>query len=149
MGLADILIGKKVFIDTSPFIYFIEGQSKYKIDLQKIFKANDQGRIRMITSVITLLEVLVLPLRLKRSDLANEYERILTSSPYLEILQIDIETVKIAARLRATFQLKTPDAIQMAAAIQNKADVFLTNDKDLKRVKELKVIALQDKIRNP
>jgi predicted nucleic acid-binding protein len=143
MGLVDILIGKTVFIDTSPFIYFIEGQSQYKFDLQKVFKANDQGRIKMMTSVITLLEVLVLPLKLNRSDLADEYEKILTASPHMEILQIEIETVKIAAQIRATYQLKTPDAIQIATAIQCNADIFLTNDKDLKRVTELEVITLQ------
>jgi len=142
MGLEEKLIGKTVFIDTSPFIYFIEGHSKYKIDLQKIFKANDQGRIKIKTSVITLLEVLVLPLKLNRLDLANEYEKILTESPHLDILQVDIETVKIAARIRATFQLKTPDAIQIATAIQSKANIFLTNDKDLMRVTELEVITL-------
>jgi len=142
MGLEEKLIGKTVFIDTSPFIYFIEGHSKYKNELQKIFKANDQGRIKMITSVITLLEVLVLPLKLNRLNLANEYEKILTKSPHLEILQVDVETVKIAARIRANFQLKTPDAIQIATAIQNKANVFLTNDKDLMRITELEVITL-------
>lgn len=65
----------------------------------------------MITSVMTLLEVLVLPIKLKRMDLAAEYEKILTTSPNLEILQIGEETVKLVAQIRATFNIKTPDAI--------------------------------------
>ena len=60
---------------------------------------------------MTLLEVLVLPIKLKRMDLAAEYEKILTTSPNLEILQIGEETVKLVAQIRATFNIKTPDAI--------------------------------------
>lgn len=43
MGLIKKFNGKTVFIDTSPFIYFIEGHSEYGEELSQIFKANDLG----------------------------------------------------------------------------------------------------------
>ncbi len=87
MGLKEKLLGKTVFIDTAPLVYFIEGHSEYQVELLEIFKANDQGEIPFITSTLTLLEVLVQPMRLKRSDLVDQYEKILTTSPNIDISQ--------------------------------------------------------------
>ncbi len=33
MGLKEKLLGKTVFIDTAPLIYFIEGHSEYQVEL--------------------------------------------------------------------------------------------------------------------
>ena len=54
------------------------------------------------------------------------------------------EKVGRAAELRAKYGLRTPDAIQLASVIYKKGDVLITNDKGLKRVKEIKVLALED-----
>ena len=58
------LRNKIIFLDTAPLIYFIEGHSEYQPQLQKLFELNDQGDFKFITSTITLLEVLVKPLKL-------------------------------------------------------------------------------------
>lgn len=135
---------KTVFIDTSPLIYFIEGHSQFQNQLLKIFKANEKGQVQFQTSTLTLLEILVQPLRYNRPDLVEKYEEILTNSPYIEIYQIDLYTSKKAAELRANYNLKTPDAIQLATSIQKKADFFWTNDKKLKQVKEIEIRTLEE-----
>lgn len=71
MGLKDKLQGSTTFIDTAPLIYFIEGHSDYQSILSEIFNANDKGDIQFITSTLTLMEVLVQPLRLKRKELVD------------------------------------------------------------------------------
>lgn len=83
-------------------------------------------------------------MRYNRPDLVEKYEEILTNSPYIEIYQIDLYTSKKAAELRANYNIKTPDAIQLATSIQKKADFFWTNDKKLKQVKEIEIRTLEE-----
>lgn len=146
MGLIDDLLGKRVFIDTAPIIYLIEGNRRNQKSILSIFEANDQGKFQLHTSIITLTEVLVRPLQLGRKDLAKSYENILLNSPNLSIHELDIAASIKAAEIRAGKKLKTPDAFQIATALNCGADFFLTNDKALKSIKEIKVLILDDLI---
>jgi predicted nucleic acid-binding protein len=141
MGLINTLIGKKIFIDTAPLIYFIEEHPYYSPVLYELF---NRPQYQFISSVVTLTEVLVLPLREGNQDLARKYEAILIHSPSIILADINIEIAKITAQLRAEYTLKTPDAIQLATAISYSADYFLTNDKHLKTIKKVKVITLEE-----
>ncbi len=140
MGLVDKLIDNVVFLDTSPLIYYIEGHSDYQKELTDVFQANDRNEFRFITSTLTLLEVLVHPMRMKKQGLAGQYEKILTSSETIEIVELNARIAKRSAQIRAEHHLKTPDAIQMATALENNAGVFLTNDKDLTKIGGIEVI---------
>lgn len=83
-------------------------------------------------------------MRLNRSDLVDQYERILTGSPNIDIYDIDILIARRAAQLRAAYHLKTPDALQIATGIAQEAAIFLTNDVELKKVMEIEVVLLND-----
>ncbi|MDR3181234.1 MAG: PIN domain-containing protein [Prevotellaceae bacterium] len=133
-----------IFIDTAPLIYYIEENPIYLKPLRHLFLAYEEYGYLFMSSVITLIEVLVLPLRYKKNELAQRYETILTNSKAIKLIAIDDEIAKIAARLRAEYSLKTPDAIQLATAIAYSADTFLTNDKRLKTIKEINVITLDE-----
>jgi predicted nucleic acid-binding protein len=141
MGIVESLIHKRVYLDTAPIIYYIENHYKYSTFLDNIFELNAQGKITFITSTLTILEVLVQPLRLKRMDIAESYLKILTSSKTLEVVDLSIEVSTRAAELRAKYNVKTPDAIQLATAIESHSDFFLTNDIKLE-IDEIKSIIL-------
>ncbi len=143
MVVADF-VRKKVFLDTAPLIYFIEGHSVYQPSLIKIFDANDKGDFEFITSCITLLEVLVKPLQSNQTQLTSRYKYILTNAPGIKIYDISSNISILAAELRATYNLKTPDALQIAVAIEYKADYFLTNDARLKQVTQINTVMLAD-----
>jgi predicted nucleic acid-binding protein len=49
-----------------------------------------------------------------------------------------------AAQLRATYNLQTPDSIQMATAISAGASLFLTNDARLPSLPGLEVLLLEE-----
>lgn len=134
------LKGKVIFLDTAPLIYYIEPHTSYHQKLSKLFLANDKGLFTFVTSTITLLEVLVRPIREGMSLIVEQYKHILFESPGIEIVSIDSDVAITAARLRARHNLKTPDALQLAVAIERKANYFLTNDLALKGVTEIKVI---------
>ena len=147
MGLIQKLTNKKVFLDTAPLIYYIEENKQYSPILDKLFLANSKGNFLFQTSVITLLEVLVLPMRQNEQKLVEQYQNILCDSPTINILELNVEITKIAAGIRAKYGLKTPDSIQIATAIYGSAEYFLTNDIRLKTVKEIETLVLDELIK--
>ncbi len=144
MGLIEELRGQKICLDTSPIIYFIEKHSKYWSLVRPVFIEISSGTIEAITSTVTLLEVLVLPFRTGKKDLAEKYREILLSSEGLTTFEIVHEISELAAQLRAKYSIRTPDAIQIAAGVRNGARKFLTNDPGLKKISEIKVCVLDD-----
>ena len=144
MGINEKFLDKTIFVDTAPFIYFIEGHSSFHEILLEVFQLNAEGKIFFQTSTLTLLEVLVQPVKLKKLKLAREYEKIITSSSNIEIYDLDIEVSKQAAKLRADHNLRTPDAIQIATAIVKGADLFFTNDINLKKVPGVEILILEE-----
>ncbi len=135
---------KVVYPDTAPLIYFIEGHSTYQPILASLFDFNDKGGFSFITSTVTLLEVLVKPLREEQAGVARQYRDILTTAPGIEVIDITAAIAENAARLRARYNLRTPDAIQLATSIGTGADYFLTNDHRLKVVSEATIVTVTE-----
>ena len=133
-----------VGLDTSPFIYFVERNSLYVDIMREIFTRLTNGDFRAYSSVITLTEVLVQPLRQNNQILTGEYRNLLYNGINFKLLSINSSIAETAARLRAQYNLRTPDALQIATALENGCDAFLCNDKNLKRVTELKILILDE-----
>lgn len=131
-------------LDTSPFIYHIEGRSRFAEPAGVVFDELARGALDGVTSVLTLMELVVRPLQMGRRDVADEYETLVANYPNLVIANVDRTTARRAAELRAVYRLRSPDALQIAACLQAGADLFVTNDRDLRRVKEIEVILLED-----
>jgi predicted nucleic acid-binding protein len=144
MELVDALRGKRICIDTAPFIYFIEKDPNYLNIVRPIFSEIDAGNIEALTSTITLLEVLVLPFKTKNESLAEKYREILLHAEGLATYEIVHEVSELAAKLRVKYAIRTPDAIQIAVGIIYGADAFLTNDSGLKKVNDIRVMILEE-----
>ena len=136
--------GKTVALDTAPLIYFIERNRQYRNILRPFFAAVAEGDTSVVTSTLTLMEVLVHPLRHGNELLAHRYSDILLSSPHVTTVPITSAIAKTAAQLRATTSLKTPDAIQLATPITEKADVFLTGDRAFRGISSLEVLRVSE-----
>ena len=147
MGIIKKLKSKTVFLDTAPLIYYIEENRNYSPILNKLFLANSKGEFLFQTSVITLLEVLVLPMRENEHKLVEEYQNILCNSPSIDIIDLTIDIAIKAASLRAKYGLKTPDSIQVATALIASSEYFLTNDIRLKAISEIKILILDEIIK--
>ncbi len=144
MGWVEDLQGKTVGLDTAPLIFFIEKHDVYVGVVRPFFQAVDRGEIRVVTSTVTLLEVLVHPIRRGDESLAHQYNDILLTSPHISTMPVTPATAQAAAELRVDHNLKTPDAIQLAVAMTNHAVAFLTNDRDYGSVSGIDVIKLSD-----
>lgn len=130
--------------DTAPIIYFVEANPHYDQTVTAIFQQIDKAQMTGLTSVISLCEVLVHPIRNGNRTLKNRYLDILQNSPNFHTKQISFVIAETAAELRAKYNLRTPDALQIATALENGCDAFLCNDKDLKKVAELPVLILDE-----
>jgi len=142
MGLmADIGRGP-VGVDTSIFIYFIEEHPRFLPVLQPLFREVDEGHKVMVTSALTLLEVLVVPYRSGDHLLANRYEAPLTRSRGVRMAEISRDHLRAAAQRRAATGVKTPDALQLVAALAAECAAFLTNGRHLPTIPGLHILQL-------
>jgi len=144
VGLIDDLESGPVALDTQIFIYFIEEDGRYLPLIKPLFEAIDGGDLLAVTSGLSLMEVLVVPYRLGNAALADRYESLLTRSRGLRFIEVDRPLLKAAAELRATFKLKPPDAIQVAAALVGNCTSFLTNDRRIRAVPGLKIFQVKN-----
>jgi len=135
------LQGKTVGLDTAPLIYFIEENSTYIEKVKVFFEAMERGSFLVVTSTVTLLEVLVHPLRSNNRKLAAEYRDILLNSR-LMLLEVTSGIAEKAAQLRASHKIRTPDAIQICAALEAGASHFFTNDVRLPEIQCIQTISL-------
>lgn len=134
----------KIFLDTAPVIYYIEATPAYADIVRAAFTSIDAGQIQALVSPVTLAECLTLPIRQNQSKIVQLFTDLLTSTEGISMVEINASIGQKSAELRVQYKLKLPDALQIATAIYYECDAFLTNDIDLKRVKELQIIVLED-----
>ncbi len=145
MKINDILAGiSRLAIDTAPLIYFIEAHPTYDNLVAPFFQQIDTGNLQGVTSVITLAEILSLPIQQGNLQLQTQYRTLLLSSAHFEVHNVDVKIAEYAAELRAKYRLRTPDALQVSTAISTGCQAILTNDKNWKRVTELQVIIVDE-----
>jgi predicted nucleic acid-binding protein len=144
MGWVDQLHGEIVALDTAPLIYFIEEHPDFLPIVAPFFEALDRGDLEVVTSTITLLEVLVHPLRESNHEALQNYRDVLINAQGMTLVDVSADIAVMASSLRASYGINTPDAIQIATAIQNGAAAFLTNDRALKQVAEIQVLIVQE-----
>ena len=119
----------RVFWDTNLFIYLFEDYgalSQAAAQLRsKMLARGDQ----LLTSTLTLGEILVKPTERKDSELCRKYEHAIATAAI--IIAFDVKAAKVYASLRSEKSLKAPDAIQLACAASANVDLFVTNDERL------------------
>lgn len=147
MGWVDALRGKVVGLDTTPLIYFTEQNLEYIEIVRPFFKAISNKEFEIVTSIVTLLEVLVIPKRNNDAETAQRYRDFLLEEDNVTTYLLSQSIAEEAARLRAFYSLRTPDSIQMATAIHADASLFLTNDMRLPSLPNLKVLTLKEIIK--
>lgn len=87
---------------------------------------------------------MVKPLKDGETNIAEQYKTILANAEGIDIFDITSIIAVKAAEIRAKYNSRTPDALQIATAIERQADYFFTNDHRLKNITEIKVITIAD-----
>jgi len=116
----------RIFWDTNLFIYLFEGSAAFGGQVaglrEKMLRRGDQ----LVTSTLTLGEVLVKPIKEGDTRLSKEYAEVLPAVAVL--LPFDEKAATVYAQLRGDSGLRAPDAIQLACAASFGVDLFITND---------------------
>jgi len=145
VGLTEAAGRGPVAVDTALFIYLIEEHPRFLEPVRALFARADTGEIEIVTSALTLLEVLVVPLRTGDQRLAAQYDALLTRSRGVRLVDLSRDQLRTAARLRAQYgALRMPDALQLAAAISTGCESFVTNDRRMPAPDGLRVLQLSE-----
>ena len=135
-----------VLLDTSVLIYYFEGIEPYNLLRKEIFQDIADENIRGFLSVISITEFVAKPLVTGKVIDIEGFKRFLASLP-IQVLEVNYEIAERAGQLRSQYpSVPTPDALIVATALENDCDVFVTNDKRLKKLEVygLTVIVLKD-----
>lgn len=135
---------RRVSIDTNLFVYLMERNRDYFDSVKELFNAVESGKVFAVSSVLLMTEVLSKPLMDGDKGLADRYMAFIGTFPNLELREVDRRIAFRAAKLRAKYGLKTPDALFVATAIEEKAEAFVTNDIRLRKVDEIEILVLDD-----
>jgi predicted nucleic acid-binding protein len=133
---------RRIALDTSILIYHMEANARYLALADAVFSWIEKAGHEAVTSTITMTELLVPPYRDKDERKVDEFYGLLSTYPNLRWIPPDLETADLAAQLRATYRLRTPDALQAATALRAQATGFVTNDTAFARIEEFKTAVL-------
>ena len=131
-------------VDTTPFIYYTENRPIYFDKMQAIFQQVNQGRFEVLCSVITPSETLNKPIKANDHILINVYNSLFENTSGVTLISVNKNIARRAAELRAKYNLKTPDALHVATALETHCQAFLTNDMGLKRITEIQILVLDE-----
>lgn len=135
---------QRMGIDTPIFTYHIEQAPRWAPTAGRALRALADGHYSGVTSVITLLKLVIRPLRLGRPEVADAYESLVQDINNLAVVAIDQRVSRLGAGHRASHRLRTSDALQIAACLVHGATAFLTNDRRLRRIEEIEILLLDD-----
>ena len=134
---------RRIAIDTSIFVYQLEANTRYVRLTDPVFSWLEAYDSMAVTSTITMTELLVQPYRNSDEKRADEFYGLLSSYPNLEWIAPNLEIADLAARFRALYRLRTPDALQAATAAYLKATALITNDAVFERVPAFETLVLE------
>jgi predicted nucleic acid-binding protein len=143
MGSLTVPPSGLVYLDTNPVIYSVEKNPTYWPLLEPLWQAARGGTVEIVSSDLTLMETLVGPLKSGDTALADAFE-LLFQQAQTRLLPITQPVLREAARLRATTNLKTPDALHAATAQHAGCVLFVTNDVSFRGVANLPLVILDD-----
>lgn len=143
MGQLNLPSNAVVYIDSAILIYSVEAHPDYRELLRPLWLSLQENEIEVITSELSEMEVLIVPLRNNDRALVNDYRELMFNGE-MRLIPISQTILREAARLRATTNLRTPDAIHVATAINTGSTLFLTNDLRIRQIPNLPIIVLQE-----
>ncbi len=133
---------RRIALDTSVFIYQLEANPKYCALTDTVFAWVERAGHEAVTSTVTMTELLVPSYRDHEENRVDEFYAPLSTYPNLRWIAPDLETADLAARVRATYRLRTPEALQAATAMRSHAAAMITNDPVFSRVEEFETAVL-------
>ena len=142
---AKLLESKKVGLDSMIFLYQFADHPTYAPLTEIVFELLEQNKLISVTTTITIAEVFVRAEEKQDQITIAAYEQFFHTVPHLDIISVDWYVARLASKLRAKYKtIRLPDALQVSAPLLKNYSLFLTNDEKMKKVKEIKVVMLDE-----
>ena len=133
---------KRVYFDTNIFIYILDHHPELgELCLSMVQSAVDK-ELDGFSGDLVLAELLVKPLKDNNARAVKAVKDLFTEMTRIELLPHTKFAFEAAAHLRASYKIKFPDALHIATAIENRVEIFLTNDRDIPSMSEITVLNL-------
>lgn len=134
---------KRVALDSNLFIYQFENNPKFIKYTIPVFEKLIENKLQAVTSIISVIEALSYP---SPKGVLDKIKEAFITIPNLEIFDVNYDIGVQAAKIRRTNKFRLPDSIQLATALYSKSQAFITNDRRLKKFKELPIVLLREVI---
>lgn len=136
----------RIFWDTNLYIYLFEDYGQLSTAAAVLRTRMLERGDQLLTSTLTLGEILVKPLEANQRELSDKYESAISATSIL--VPLDVKAARIYAALRSDRALRAPDAIQLACAASAGVDLFVTNNARLqgKHVNGIQFIVPLDRV---
>ena len=121
----------RIFWDTNLFVYLLEDKGELTESVVALRERMVERKDELLTSTLTLGEILVRPVEAGDETLANRYEQAIATAAI--VLPFDRAAATTFASIRGDRSIAPPDAIQLACASVAGVDMFVTNDLRLSR----------------
>lgn len=143
MGLT-IRRSQIISLDSNIFIRALDDHSPLGDQARALLEHIKQVKPRISISTILLEEFFVKVFKENRQQESDYIMDLLTIGGLVTIFDINKEIAVLAAKIRAEYSVKAPDAFHLASALVSGAKVFITTDRRIPRkINDLKVIVLQ------
>ena len=132
-------------LDTLVFFYHLSDHPLYAPLTSVVLEAIEVGEVQAFTTALTLADILTVPTQAGNQHMRDDYEFYLTHFPNLQLVSVDAAIARETAVVRASCQLRTRDAVEVAAARLMGANAIVTNNSRwADRVKEPAAVLLDD-----
>lgn len=138
IDIASVPDAATLLIDSAPIIRVLENKPALAERFRPVFEAARQRPLHIAVTTVTVAEVLAGPFRAGDEALARRYRAVLDS---WRVVDLTSDIAESAARLRVRYNLKLPDAVQIASALAINADALVTHDRDFSRIRSLKILS--------
>lgn len=116
------------------FAYLLENHPVFGMQARNAYETLLERGDRLCTSTFTLGELLVRPRKVK-DQRAIAAIRSLFDGGEIETIAMNLNAADHYSILRADTNVKAADGIHLACAIEAKVDLFVTNDRELLRLR--------------
>ena len=121
----------RVFWDTNLFVYLVEDKGTRADQVVALRQWMIEREDELLTSALTLGEVLIKPIEAGDEELRRRYEHAIGTGA--TVLPFDAPVAPRFAEIRRDRSIRAPDAIQLACASAAGTDLFITNDDRLSK----------------
>ena len=138
------LAGQRVCVDGTVLVGWVADDPEVAPRVAPVFEMADRRELRLVASVLALMDVLVAPYRLGRWRFAERCAAALAASPGLELIDVGRAVVREAGRLRATSSVPTPAAVHLGTALSSGCGYFLTADREMPETPGLRMLRVAE-----